>query len=98
MFGSEYLPSIGQIMQGNNALGNPNPKPAPDTGDDEMEFFAEAFVSGQIQVEEAGKEYKITIYGPTLSGMQGETFMEAPSGSKGSFVAVDEEGNKIIKQ
>ncbi len=30
--------------------------------------------------------------------MKGETFIGSPSGFKGSIVAIDENGNKIIKQ
>ncbi len=98
MFGSKYLPSIDQITEGNNALGSPNPKSEPDTGDDDFEFFTEAFVHGEIAVVEAGIEYKIVINGPTFAGMEGESFLDSPSGFRGSIVAVDENGNKIIKR
>ncbi|MEA3423971.1 MAG: hypothetical protein U9Q80_09285 [Bacillota bacterium] len=98
MFGLKYLPSADQVMQGNNALGSPDPKAKPDTGDDDFEFFTEAFVSGQILVDEADKEYKVVIDGPTFPGMEGETFMDSPSGFRGSVVAVDEDGNEIIEQ
>ncbi|MEA1975840.1 MAG: hypothetical protein U9N10_09950, partial [Bacillota bacterium] len=97
MFGSEYLPSIEQVIQGNNALGNPNPKIEPNTGDDNFEFFTEAFIHGQFVITEANKEYMIVIEGPTFAEMKEETFIEAPSGFKGSIVAIDENGNKIIK-
>jgi hypothetical protein len=95
-FGSSYLPSINQIINGNNAFGNPNPKPEPNS-DDEMEFPSEAFVKGAIKVLESNKEYSVTIIGPTFSEMKGEKFMDKPDRSKGSFVAVDNKGNIINK-
>jgi len=96
MMGQDYLPSEDQIMAGLNATGGSDGKAIPQM-DEDMEIGPEALVRGSISIDEAEKTYHITA-SPTSSPDGEDPEGGQLSNLHGSFLAIDQDGNRILKQ
>ncbi|HKL10179.1 MAG TPA: hypothetical protein VJ990_01975 [Clostridia bacterium] len=96
MMGDGYLPSESQIIAGQNATGGPNGKTLPNM-DEDINIGAEALIRGSISVTEAGENYSENA-SPSSSPEDDAPEDGQIANLHGSFLAVDANGNRILKQ